>query len=209
MVPVLVAVVLLSYLLRVVSVDYYLAMEQGLDINVWSLLWDKLDVLSYLIFGKGNVPNLPAMFVYWDSYGSVDDYLNGQSMFSWLYGFLPDLGFTFLGYHIRDLWYPNHVGGIPPGVILEFYANFGVLLSVGSAMVFGAIASWVFNAFMERRTVVFCVLYSALLVRFWFILPKLEMAALSSALWLSLPTVCALKLISVANEFYRKKLGSA
>ncbi|MDC0664173.1 hypothetical protein [Marinobacter sp. SS21] len=194
--PALIMVVLFAYAMRLVSVELFLAAETGQALDVRAVVLDKLANIAHLIFGKGNVPNLPAMLVYWEHYNQVEGWLNGRSMFSWLHGFVPGYAGTFIGYHISDIWYPNNVGGIPPGIVMEFYSNFGVVGALLAATLLGLLSAMIFNAFMEKRTIVWCVIYCALLTRFWFIAPKVEMATLNNAIWLFAPTVVAILILS-------------
>jgi len=185
--PILCVVVVSSYFFRLVSVEFFLAEKAGNDLDIIQSFFSKISGFGALIFGKGNVPNLPAMLVYEDHFGNIESYLSGKSLVSWLSAFIPYFDATYIGYGISDTWYPNNVGGIPPGVVHELLANFGFLGGLLSAIVLGAIAACLFNIFYEKRGFLLCVMYSALLVRFWFILPKVEFAVLSNAIWLFLP----------------------
>ncbi len=187
--PILFLVVVVAYFSRLVSVEFFLAQKSGENFNVLSSFGSKISEFGGLIFGKGNVPNLPAMMVYEDHFGSVERLLLGESLIGWLAAFLPFFDATYIGYEISDTWYPNNVGGIPPGVVHEMLANFGALGGLLAAVLFGALSAFMFNYFVEKRGVVLCVIYTALLVRFWFILPKVEFAVLSNSIWLFLPTV--------------------
>lgn len=193
--PILVVITISAYLMRLVSVELFLAERAGVDINIAEAFVAKVLTIGENVLGKGNVPNLPAMMVYQDHYGSVSHFLYGKSLFSWLGAFIPGFSGTYIGYEISDLWYPNNVGGIPPGIVYETYANFGFLGALAFSIMFGAFSAFMFNYLSNARSLIFCVVYSALFVRFWFILPKVEMAVLSNAIWLFLPTVAILYFI--------------
>jgi len=205
--PALILLVLFAYAMRLVSVELFLAAQSGQSLNFWPVLIDKFSNMAHLIFGKGNVPNLPAMLVYWDHYNGVEGWLNGRSMVSWLNGFIPGFSGSFIGYNISDLWYPNNVGGVPPGVMFEFYANFGLLAGWLAAIVLGALSAAIFNQFMARRTLILGIVYAALLTRFWFILPKVEMATLNNAIWLFAPTVLVLLAMSFGHRIILRQQG--
>lgn len=193
--PALFFIMVFAYFFRLVSVEMYLAEKFDQPFDFWSSFSGKLASFGGLLFGKGNVPNLPAMILYQDHFGKVDKYLWGGSLASWLSAFLPYFDATYIGYKISDVWYPNNVGGIPPGVVHESYANFGFTGGLVFSSILGALAAVTFNYFSRNKNVVVCIIYSALLVRFWFILPKVEFAVLSNAIWLFLPSVTVFLII--------------
>ncbi|MCG8523317.1 MAG: oligosaccharide repeat unit polymerase [Pseudomonadales bacterium] len=186
--PLIFVCIVFSYFARLVSVEVFLAERDGYNIDVVQAFLNKLTGFGALILGKGNVPNLPAMLVYEDHFGHVEDFLHGRSIFSWSAAFLPFFEATYIGYGISEAWYPNNVGGIPPGVIHEAVANFGGWGALLFAFLFGAISVLIFNSVSNRPSFILVIIYMALLVRFWFILPKVEFAVLSNAIWLFLPT---------------------
>lgn len=190
--PIVIVVVLSAYALRMLSVKAYLAQSSGEEFDLFHGFWIIMQDMIHLVFGKGNVPNFPAMMVYWQHYGTVEPYLYGASLLNWLGGFVPALSGSYLGYAISDTWYPNHVGGVPPGVILEFYSNFGIVGALAAALIFGGLSAFSFNYFMATRNVVLCIIFAALVTRFWFIIPKVETATLSNAIWLCLPSIFVL-----------------
>ncbi len=204
--PLFFLIVVVAYFSRLVSVEFFLAQKSGEDFHVLSSFWSKVSAFGSLIFGKGNVPNLPAMIVYEDHFGSIESYLLGESLISWLSAFLPFFDATYIGYGISDTWYPNNVGGIPPGVVHEMIANFGALGGLLAAVAFGAFSAFLFNFIVSKRSFVLFVIYSALLVRFWFILPKVEFSVLSNSVWLFLPTVVVFGVFSlVCRAFFSKQ----
>lgn len=199
--PFLLLVILSAYVLRLVSVEMYLADMRGEEAVFIERLAAQAANVGHLIFGKGNVPNFPAMLVFWDHFDRVEPLLYGRSLLSWLGGFIPDWPFTYTGYHISDIWYPNHVGGIPPGVVMEFYSNFGVMGGLVAAVIFGCVSAVVFNWFATAGSLVAIVIYAALISRFWFIVPKVETAALANAIWLFLPSVLAILVVTQTDRW--------
>lgn len=208
-VPILFTAMILAYFSRIVSVELYLAEKYGHDFDFYASFFEKLAGFGKLIFGKGNVPNLPAMMVYHDHFGRVEDYFWGASLVGWLSSFFPFIDMTYIGYSISDTWYPNNVGGIPPGVVHEFYANFGLWGGVVAAFALGGAGAALFNYFWRNRGFLLCVVYSALLIRFWFILPKVEFSVLSNAIWLFLPVVAAYTGLLVVNAVFHKRANNA
>ncbi|MEP1213737.1 MAG: O-antigen polymerase [Marinobacter sp.] len=190
--PTIFLVMVGAYFLRLVSVEVYLSRISGDEIGWFSAFSEKLPQFMGLIFGKGNVPNLPAMIVYEDHYGGVEGFLWGESLLNWITAFVPTWNGTYIGYGISDIWYPNNVGGIPPGLIHELYANFGYFGSLVAAYIFGYLGALSFNLVSRSKSVLVFLVYSALLVRFWFILPKVEFAVLSNAIWLFIPSVISI-----------------
>ncbi|MBZ2168419.1 hypothetical protein [Marinobacter sp. F4216] len=201
-VPLLFVFMILAYFLRLVSVEAYIAGQVGQSIDFSVTLMEKIKGFGGLIFGKGNVPNLPAMLVYEDHFGGVEDFILGESLTNWLAAFLPSFDGTYIGYKISEIWYPNNVGGIPPGVVHELYANFGMFGSYAFSIVFGGFAAALFNRFSRERSFILCVIYSAFLVRFWFILPKVEFTVFSNAIWLFLPTVAVFLFVSMISRIF-------
>jgi len=205
--PIIFFVMVGSYFLRLVSVEVYLSEISGDEIGWLPAFSEKLSQSAGLIFGKGNVPNLPAMIVYEDHFGGVEGFLWGESLLNWISSFVPAWSGTYIGYRISDIWYPNNVGGIPPGVIHEFYANFGYFGSLVGAYILGCLGAFSFNMVSRSKSVLVFLVYSALLVRFWFILPKVEFAVLSNAIWLFLPSVLSIfMLVWLANIISRIRL---
>jgi len=200
--PLIISIMLVSYAMRIVSVEFFLAQGRGDTISYWTLFVEKLSDMLHLIFGKGNAPNLPAALVYWEHYGNVEPWFNGASMLNWLGGVIPGYKGSYIGYHISDTWYPNNVGGIPPGIILEFFSNFGIVGSLVSAFLFGGISALAFNSFIKHRNLMWGIMFAALLVRFWFIVPKVEMAVLNNAIWLFLPTTLILILVKYFDYIF-------
>lgn len=201
--PLLFVLIVFSYFARLVSVELFLAEQAGNDLNVIEAFVEKFLGFGALILGKGNVPNLPAMIVYEDHFGSVETYLYGESLIAWMAAFFPFFDATYIGYGISDTWYPNNVGGIPPGVVHEMIANFGFLGGFLSAFIFGVVSVIIFNIVVKKAGFLIVVAYSALFVRFWFILPKVEFAVLSNAIWLFLPTAVVYAVYCLANKNFR------
>lgn len=200
--PFLFFCIVFSYFARLVSVEMFLAQQAGQDLNVPEAFLQKISESGALILGKGNVPNLPAMIVYEDHFGNVEAYLYGESLTAWAAAFFRFFDATYIGYSISDIWYPNNVGGIPPGVVHETMANFGFLGSFFFAFFFGVVSALVFNLVVRKFSFLLVVIYLALFVRFWFILPKVEFAVLSNAIWLFLPICVVYAFYLLFGRFY-------
>ncbi|MFU2511050.1 O-antigen polymerase [Pseudoalteromonas sp. ASV78] len=172
------------YVLRIASNQSYID-SGGWGMTEWlASIGTLLGDVAHLIIGKGNIPNIPALSTVIFYYGNYEDYLYGESFIYWSYAFIPNVEIEYLGHSISDKWYPSNVGGIPPTIMGELYANFGPVVGVFASFFLGGVFSLIYKLCFTKGTYIALIIYSALLFRFFFIVPKVESAALSNALWL-------------------------
>ncbi|MGA4320935.1 O-antigen polymerase [Ectopseudomonas hydrolytica] len=143
------------------------------------------------IFGRSNVPSVPILMEVIDYYSTTQDFVAGKTLVYWLTYFAPGFDVTFLGHEIKERFYPGRPGGFPPTIFGELYANGGFLFVIMASFYFGFLIKMFYIFVGQRNNFLLYFIYSAMLFRFVFMLPKLESSALGSAVWLFLPTVAA------------------
>ncbi len=202
-------VVLISlgfYFFRVTSsLSYSSQLSEGYLTSIQSYL--NFETLQFFVIDKGNLPNVAVLMKILEGWGRDIPFLYGESLFTWIYGFLP----SFIrpdGYQpsvmIKKVWYSHIVGGaLPPTGMGEMFANFGY---------YGALAMYFFGAFcaflrnlLHKFNNFWCLLiYSNIVLGFVVLYPKGEFDNLS--LWQILPALMAYlllvfttKLVKVSN----------
>ncbi|WP_162621555.1 O-antigen polymerase [Stutzerimonas frequens] len=178
--------VLSIYFIRLYSNLSYINSEDAFGSN---LISDFSSKVVEFIFGRSNVPSVPILMEVIDLFSGGQDFYAGKTLFYWLSYFIPGYDVTFLGHEIKERLYPGRPGGFPPTVFGEFYANGGVFFVVLASLYLGFISKLFYVYTIQVKSFLLYFIYSAILFRFIFMLPKLEMSALGSAVWLFLPTV--------------------
>ncbi|BAN47713.1 hypothetical protein PCA10_19810 [Metapseudomonas resinovorans NBRC 106553] len=179
------------YFLRYYSNLLYIGKEGSFDAEIGN---DFLTGFLVFIFGRSNVPSVPILMEVVHYYSETQDFYLGKTFFYWLSYFVPGYDVIFLGHEIKENFYPGRPGGFPPTFFGELFANGGIPFVV----VFSIVAGFIFRTFYlyarGRGSFLVYFVYSSILFRFIFMLPKLELSAFGSAVWLFLPTfvVCSL-----------------
>jgi oligosaccharide repeat unit polymerase len=178
---------------------------------------DFLEVLSpsKILFGGGNLPNIAALMKILDSWALDIGFLYGKTMPSGLFVFIPSFmkGDIFKGNTVswisKNVWYQGDQGGggIPPGILGDWYANFGYLGIVLGMFLLGVTFSKIYNYVLRKDSYILLVFYLFFLMKFVFILPKGEFSRLSYILE---PTLILItwEIIKYLTFLARKKKSS-
>ena len=152
-------------------------------------LSDFIEVLSpsRILFGGGNLPNISALMKILDSWAIDIGYLFGQTIPSGLYVFIPSflkpeiLKGNTVSWISKNAWYQADEGGggIPPGILGDWYANFGNVGIVLGMFLLGILFSKIYNYVLRNNRYMLLVFYLFFLIKFVFILPKGEFSRLS------------------------------
>ena len=150
---------LIFYFFRFVSsLDYNNQISGTFLSNLIELI--NFDNILFNAVDKGNIPNVAILMKVIDSWANDSKFLFGESLFSWIYGFLPSdyrperYQISFL---IKDNWYQHIDGGsLPPTGMGEMFVNF-----------------WYFGIFGMYLFGIFVALFNNLLLKFnnyWFLI---------------------------------------
>ncbi len=100
------------------------------------------------------------------------DFIYGQSLISWLNPILPEslrvdsIYFTGLGYYLGSYVFGYQSSGVPPGIVAEYYMNFGVWGVVVGMFITGLVFKKLHLFLFERLdSTLFLVLYAIITVR--------------------------------------------
>lgn len=184
---------ILLYMLRVVSILLLNHPDSMIGLDYVEVVLAGGESLLHLIFGRGNVPNLPALMnilALWD----LDDMQYGRTLLSWTQGLSELSPFLPVAKMTRD-WYST-VGGVPPTVLGEMYVNFHFMGGVVAMFLIGVMMAVCYNTYLKTRSFWVMLTFVVVVLRFFFIWPKGESANLMGTLWLILPvwvTVLTLK----------------
>jgi oligosaccharide repeat unit polymerase len=109
----------------------------------------------------------------------------------------------------KNVWYQGDQGGggIPPGILGDWYANFGYLGIVLGMFLLGVTFSKIYNYVLRKDSYILLVFYLFFLMKFVFILPKGEFSRLSYILE---PTLILItwEIIKYLTFLARKKKSS-
>lgn len=196
---------IILYFYRKVSVALYLGKAS-------SGPGDFLADLTYWLFDKGNVPNIPViMNLLADRRIDGDPalgetYVRALASLSDAWGEVPNVGQT-----LGAAWF-GQGGGLPPTVVGEAYVNFGFLGVPAVLAVVGAASALLFNAVRRHGEFIGYLAYFGVLFKFIFILPKGETANFAAAVWQVLPAILLYALVrlgSGAAGYGRQAFGSS
>jgi hypothetical protein len=160
----------------------------------WDLIKTGAQGLAFLLIGKGNVPNLPAvmnLLAFWDR---SEPLRLGETFFYWLRPFVPGSEDGSLGAELGNRWGMG-VAGVPPTIIGELYINFhyaGVILGM---LFIGAAIGWFYSRVRRANSYWVYFIYFSILYRFIFVLPKGEFYNFAGAIRLFAPTVLVVALL--------------
>jgi len=156
--------------------------------------WFDLEKMRYLLIDRGNVPAIPVTMKIIDSWETDFGFLYGRSIPSGLLSLVPDQLLTnkteafYIAWMMRSRWFwsfESGIGGMPPTVVGEMWANFGPLgpsLGLFSA---GAGMAFFFNLMVRKQSYWLVAMYGQLLLGSIAILPKNDFSAFSP--WYVLP----------------------
>lgn len=135
--------------------------------------------LVYYALQKGNIPNIPIFMKIIDSYDYRIGYENGKTI---VYGVINNLlpsRWRLIDYQVsikvKNIWFGSWPGGaLPPTILGEFYANFGVLGILFGMFTLGLFMAVLKNFWYISKNPWFSILYWQLVIGFVLILPKGE-----------------------------------
>jgi len=168
------------------SFRMYTSFARVYNINFYNFI-DYLNAEFFSIFfGKGNLPNVGIIMKIIDSWSTDIGFLFGKSLPLGLLVFIPSKFSTpiILNYSVswlaKKYWY-EHIpgGGLPPTIIGELYANFGLPGIIMGMFFLGALSSLFYNYVIKSSNFGIFIFYLFFLVQFMFILPKGEFSRLS------------------------------
>lgn len=178
----------LFYFFRIIS---SLSVNKSVVGGILKELSHLFDLFFFLAVDQGNVPNFGLLLKIIDSWGNDIGFLHGESLLTWIYGFLP----SFLrpeGYQpsvlIKNTWYSHlPTGNLPPTGIGEMYANFGILGPFIGMFAFGCLMGYIYNYTTKKCNYWIYVIYVQITIGFIMLYPKGEFDNLS--LWMILPII--------------------
>jgi len=143
-------------------------------------------LLVNILFGEGNLPNIGIVMKIIDSWQNDIGFLFGQSIFVGLAIFLPssisrDLVINnTVSWLSKKEWYMHlHGGSLPPTIIGDLFANFGIAGVFLGMFLLGIIFSIIYQKVVKNMNFFVFVLYLFFLIKFVFILPKGEFCRFS------------------------------
>ena len=204
----IVSLVIAGFLFRVVSNLIYID-SSAAEVSWLGLASEVTGDFFYLILGRSNVPSLPILMEVIDHFGNDIPFLKGETFWYWTSYFRPGSEVQFLGHEIKNQFYSGRPGGFPPTIFGELYANGGLILVAIGCFVLGAILKSIYERAVASGSFLFIFVYSAILFRFVFMLPKLELAALGSAIWLAIPVVVVWYTMRMVSGIKSHNIGTA
>jgi hypothetical protein len=192
---------ILLYVARLASILLYNRPDAFAGQSLADIGLAALEGMAFLLIDKGNVPNVVVLMTIVDRWEADFGLQYGKTLLNWLAAFVPDMDSVQMGPLIGDRWYQT-VGGLPPTIIGELYANFrtgGVLFGMFAV---GMLMAFTFNLARRCRDYWIYLAYVAIVCRFFFGWPKGETMNLVGAIKLFLPTlVTMVALRFVVNIF--------
>lgn len=167
--------------------------------------YDYAELWSFILFEKGNTPNIPVLMKIIDSWGDDIGFLYGKSLGSWILGFLPS-SIRPIDYQPSAMiriaeWFPHALGNHPPTGVGEMYANFGILGPIIGMFFFGVFCAVLYNALIFFQNYWVLLIYLQIVIGFIFIYPKGEFDNLS--LWQILPILVTYALLRLGTGLLR------
>jgi oligosaccharide repeat unit polymerase len=168
---------LLFYFFRITSsLSYNNMIETDFYTTVFSFV--DMDMIAHLAVDKGNIPNVALLMKIIDSWGTDIQFLYGESLFTWLSGFIPS-SFRLEGYQpsviIKTTWYSHIRGGnLPPTGMGEMFINFWYFGAVFGMFIFGALNALIYNLLNKFNNYWYLLIYSNLVILFAMLYPKGE-----------------------------------
>jgi oligosaccharide repeat unit polymerase len=164
-----------------------------------------IEFIGNILYGKGNLPNIPVVMKIIDSWETDIGYLYGKSLFTWIFNILP-ADIRLKDYQpsvmIKSMdWYPNALGSHPPTGIGEMYANFGVIGPFIGMYLFGAFCAFLYNMLLRCQNFWVLLIYSQIIIGFILIFPKGEFDNLS--LWQVIPTILSYIILRFFTDLFR------
>lgn len=171
------------FFLRELSNYYYLHDNiQGSD----------LDVLRSIV-GGGNVTDLQQLVIIFYSF-DFNNALLGVTYFDWLrnsVGVALGMDPSSVGLIVSRQYVPSNSGAPTPGAIGEAYANFSLAAPMFMFYV-GYVFSYLHNRVLGSSNIFMLFTYSAFLVCFVFMYPKVDSTMITNFFWGSAPTLVLL-----------------
>ena len=189
-----VAIALLLYVLRVISALAYANPEALIGLSSAEIAAAAGRGMTFLLIDKGNVPNIPILMNIVENWEHSFGLEYGRTFLNWTAALLPGLEPENMGMIIRDNWYMS-VGGLPPTVLGELYANFGAPGVYAGMFLIGALMAGTYNVVRSRRDFWVYLVFLAVSFRFFLVWPKGESMNIAGAVWLFLPAVGAVLLV--------------
>lgn len=174
------------FMRRISSLIYNNKLNNSIMNNLEKFISD----FGYFAVDKGNIPNIGIVLKIIDSWEKDIGFLHGKSFFNWIYNILPSQirpDNYQLANIIKETWYSNMPGGLPPTGIGEMYANFGILGPTIGMLLFGFFAGTFYNILKKTKNFWFLIIYIQITVGFIALFPKGEIANFS--LWSIIPIV--------------------
>jgi len=203
-----VALILLLYRM---SAD--IARVKGISLdNIVSRFAD-LETLISIYFLKSNLPNINIIIFIMENWEEEMNFLKGLSIINIFSAVLPsaireDIVKNFsVSWIIKNEWFKDEPGGgIPPTIIGELYANFGIL-GMFFMFLLGALTAILYNWTFSKPTYIKVIIYHFFLWKFVFLMAKGEFSRLSDiTLIISLVIFFVLKKIYNLRYTYDKNL---
>lgn len=188
----------LFYSFRIVS-SY---LSYGMNMSFVDSVKMVIDDFGFYAIDKGNLPNIPIIMKIIDSWNNDIGYLWGRSYLSVLQSLVQTdyvkTSFPIVSISVKDTWYSNVLGGaLPPSIMGEAYANFGILGILIFPILFGLIVGLFYKFVLNKRSIWLHIICVQILVGFIFIAPKVESTNLSP--WFIIPTLIAFLSYSILN----------
>lgn len=166
-------------------------------INFDNILFNAVD--------KGNIPNVAILMKLIDSWSGEYTFLFGESLFSWVYGFLPSdfrpdrYQVSFL---IKDAWYENIDGGsLPPTGMGEMFVNFWYF-GVFGMYLFGILVALFNNLLIKFNNYWFLIVFVNVSLGFIMLYPKGEFDNFSVLFFL--PILLTYILLNILSTILKK-----
>jgi hypothetical protein len=192
------------YFLRLLSLVAYNNPELLQRFSAAQLFLVAVRGASRLLIDKGNIPDVAALMnivAFWERDFGLQ---LGASLGNWVTAFVPDTEGASIAVQSADRWYGS-VGGVPPTIVGEWYANFAAPGVLAGMFALGAAMGKLYAATVRRSSYWWAVALLAVTFRFFFILPKGETVTFVGAVWLAAPPLLVVLVLRIVARVARAR----